>query len=133
LFGAGLERDLANTTTASGVLQTASETKEHTALQSAARKVCDALETQEGGVVGQLSLESSYTSMKRALAVMTSHYDGLDLQLVSEGFIDMPDPDLEKLVDVAEAPGAALAAFFEGEVIPLLSACEEAWAIAPMK
>jgi hypothetical protein len=30
--------------------------------------------------------------MKRALAVMTSHYDGLDLQRVSEGFVDMPDP-----------------------------------------
>jgi hypothetical protein len=56
--------------------------------------------------------------MKRALAVMTSHYDGLDLQLVSEGFVDMPDPDLEKLLDAAEAPGAALAAFFEGEVVP---------------
>jgi hypothetical protein len=30
----------------------------------------------------------------------------------------MTDPDLEKLVDVAEAPSAALAVFFEGEVIP---------------
>jgi hypothetical protein len=29
----------------------------------------------------------------------------------------MPDPDLEKLVDVAEALGAALAAHFEGEVV----------------
>jgi hypothetical protein len=56
--------------------------------------------------------------MKRALAMMTLHYDGLDLQCISEGFVDMPDPDLEKLVDVAEAPSAALAVFFEGEVIP---------------
>jgi hypothetical protein len=31
----------------------------------------------------------------------------------------MPDPDLEKLVDAAEAPGATLAARFEVEVIPL--------------
>jgi hypothetical protein len=30
----------------------------------------------------------------------------------------MPDPNLEKLVDTAEAPGAALPARFEGEVIP---------------
>jgi hypothetical protein len=56
--------------------------------------------------------------MKRALAVMTSHYDGLDLQRVSEGFVDMPDPDLEKLVDAVEAPSAALAAFFEDEAVP---------------
>jgi hypothetical protein len=55
--------------------------------------------------------------MKWALAVMTSYYDGLDLQHVSKGFVDMPDPDLEKLVDVAEALGAALAAHFEGEVV----------------
>jgi hypothetical protein len=56
--------------------------------------------------------------MKRALAVMTSHYDGLDLHRINEGFVDMPDPDLEKLVDAAKAPGATLATFFEGEVIP---------------
>jgi hypothetical protein len=56
--------------------------------------------------------------MKQALAVMTSHYAGLDLQRVSEGFFNMPDPDLEKLVDAAEAPSATLAARFEGEVSP---------------
>jgi hypothetical protein len=56
--------------------------------------------------------------MRRALAVMTSHYTGLDLQRVCKGFVDMPDPDLEQLVDAAEAPDAALAARFEGEVVP---------------
>jgi hypothetical protein len=42
--------DLANTITSSVVLQTAldAETREHAALQSAARAVYDALETQEG-------------------------------------------------------------------------------------
>jgi hypothetical protein len=30
----------------------------------------------------------------------------------------MPDPDLKMLVDAAEAPSAALAARFEGEVVP---------------
>jgi hypothetical protein len=49
---------------------------------------------------------------------MTSHYDDLDLQYVSEGFVDMPDLDLEKLVDMAEAPGAALVVRFEDEVVP---------------
>jgi hypothetical protein len=58
--------------------------------------------------------------MKQALAVMTSHNVGLELQRVSEGFVNMPNPDLEKLVDAAEAPGAALSARFEGEVVPPL-------------
>jgi hypothetical protein len=70
--------------------------------------------------------------MKQALAVMTSHYANLDLQHVSEGFVDMPDPDLEKLVDATEDPGAALAARFEGEVVPLLLTCEENRVIMPM-
>jgi hypothetical protein len=70
--------------------------------------------------------------MKQAMAMMTSHYDGLNLQHISEGFVDMPNLDLEKLVDAAEAPGTALAAFFEGEVILFLSTCEEAWVITPM-
>jgi sirohydrochlorin ferrochelatase len=56
--------------------------------------------------------------MRRALVVMTSHYASLDLQRVSEGFVDMPEPDLEKLVDAAEAPGAVLVARFEDEVVP---------------
>jgi hypothetical protein len=30
----------------------------------------------------------------------------------------MPDPDLEKLVDMAKVPDAALVARFEGEVVP---------------
>jgi hypothetical protein len=42
LFGAGLERKLADATTASDVLQTAldAKTKEHATLQSATRAVC---------------------------------------------------------------------------------------------
>jgi hypothetical protein len=56
--------------------------------------------------------------VQQTLVVITLHYDGLNLQSVSEGFVDMPDSDLEKLVDVAKAPGAVLAARFEDEVIP---------------
>jgi hypothetical protein len=44
--------------------------------------------------------------------MMASHYDDLNLQSVSEGFVDMPSSILEKLVDVAEAPGDVLAAQF---------------------
>jgi hypothetical protein len=63
---------------------------------------------------------------------MTSHYDGLNLQSVSEGFVDMPDSNLEKLVDAAEAPGAVLAARFEDEVIPPPLTYEEVYAMVPM-
>jgi hypothetical protein len=52
------------------------------------------------------------------LAVITSHYTGLDLQRVSEGFVNVPDTDLEKLVDAAKAPGTVLEARFEDEVVP---------------
>jgi hypothetical protein len=64
LFRADLEKDLADTTTASGVLQTAldAKTREHTALQSATRAVCDALETQEGVQSGS-SLWSHLTAL----------------------------------------------------------------------
>jgi hypothetical protein len=64
--------------------------------------------------------------MRRALVVMTSQYASLVLQRISEGFIDMTDPNLEKLVDEVEAPGTALAARFEDEVVPLLMTYEEA-------
>jgi hypothetical protein len=91
-----LETDLANATASSVVLQTAldAETREHTALQSAARVVCNALETQEGvqsgsslrsrltalyGGVCERVRDTLHTGIKRALAVMTSHYAGLNV------------------------------------------------------
>jgi hypothetical protein len=62
--------------------------------------------------------DALYIGVQRTLAVMTSHYDGLNLQSVSEGFVDMPDSDLEMLVDAAAAPSVVLAARFEHEVVP---------------
>jgi hypothetical protein len=62
--------------------------------------------------------DTLHTGVQRTLAVMTSHYDGLNLQSFSEGFVDMPDSDQEKLVDAAEAPGVVLVAQFEDEVVP---------------
>jgi hypothetical protein len=144
-----LETDLANTTMTSFVLQTAldAETREHAALQSVTRAVCDALETQEGaqsgsslrsrltslyGGVRERVRDALHTSIKWALAVMTSHYVSLNLQVISECFIDMPDPEQEKLVDTAEVPGTGLVARFEDEVISLLLTCEEVWVIVPV-
>jgi hypothetical protein len=69
------------------------------------------------GSVCERVRDALHTGIKQALAVMTSHYVGLNLQRISKGFVDMPDPELEKLVDAAEAPGAVLAARFEDEVV----------------
>jgi hypothetical protein len=63
---------------------------------------------------------------------MTSHYAGVNLQVVSEGFVDMPDPEMEKLVDVAEAPTPSWQPILRTKSFPLLLTCEEVCAIAPV-
>ena len=66
-----------------------------------------------------------HTGVKRAMAVISSHYLGVDLPAISDGYV-LPDDDEEadaavaKLMEVAEGPGAALATLFEEEVVPPL-------------
>ena len=66
-----------------------------------------------------------HTGVKRALAVITSHYIGVDLQAISDGYV-LPDDDKEadavvtKLMEATEGPGTALATLFEEEVVPPL-------------
>ena len=56
--------------------------------------------------------------MKKALAVVSSHYVGIDLPVVSEGYV-LPDDEaeaqeeLQKLADAADASGDALATYFD--------------------
>jgi len=112
------------------------EIEEHDALQAATRIVYEALAV-EGAQSGS-SLRSRlaalsgqmrerlrtvlHTGVKRALAVVSSHY-AVNLEAVSDGYI-LPDDDEEadeevtKLMEVAEVPGAALASLFEEEVVP---------------
>ena len=69
-----------------------------------------------------------HTGVKHALAVVSSHY-AVNLEAVSDGYI-LPDDDKEadeevtKLMEAAEAPGAALASLFEEEVVPSASAVD---------
>ena len=69
-----------------------------------------------------------HTGVKRALAVVSSHY-AINLEAVSDGYI-LPDDDEEadeevtKLMEVAEVPGTALASLFEEEVVPLAPAVD---------
>ena len=64
-----------------------------------------------------------HTGIKRALAIIASHYVGVDLQAISDGYI-LPDDDDEadkvvtKLLEAAEGPGTVLAMLFKEEVVP---------------
>ena len=66
--------------------------------------------------------DALHTRVKKALAVVSSHYVGIDLPVVSEGYV-VPDDEeeaceeVQKLSDAREAPGDALAAFFDAEVV----------------
>ena len=62
--------------------------------------------------------------VKRALAVISSHYVGVDLPAISDGYV-LPDEEeadavVTKLMEAAEGPGMALATLFEEEVVPPL-------------
>ena len=64
-----------------------------------------------------------HTGVKRALAVVSSHYAGIDLEAVNDGYVVAEDDEeaeeeVMKLEEVAEAPGMALASLFEEEVVP---------------
>jgi hypothetical protein len=66
--------------------------------------------------------------VRRAFAVLASHYD-VDLERVSEGYC-LPDEEEASLTEVqrldaaVEGSGAALASFFEMEILPPVSPSE---------
>ena len=122
-------------------MQTVLETEigEHEALKRAALSACEALEVegvQSGSSLGSHLIALSnqmrerlrgalHTGVKRALAVISSHYVGVNLPAISDGYV-LPDDDEEadavvtKLMEAAEGPGTVLATLFEEEVVPLL-------------
>ena len=64
-----------------------------------------------------------HTGIKRALAVVSSHYAGIDLVAFSDCYVvaeddEKAEEEVKKLVEAAEAPGTALARLFEEEVVP---------------
>ena len=64
-----------------------------------------------------------HTGVKRALAVVSSHYAGVNLEAISDGYVlaeddEEADEEVMKLMEAAEAPGMALASLFEEEVVP---------------
>ena len=117
------------------VLET--EIGEHEALRRATLSACEALEVegvQSGSSLGSRLIALSnqmrerlrgalHTGVKRALAIISSHYVGVNLPAISDGYV-LPDDDEEadavvtKLMEAAEGPGTALATLFEEEVVP---------------
>ena len=64
-----------------------------------------------------------HTGIKHALTVVSSHYTGVDLEAVSDGYVlaeddEEADEEVMKLMEAADAPGTALAKLFEEEVVP---------------
>ena len=140
-----MEKEASQVAEASAAVQEAleAETGEHDALQSAARTIYEALDVE--GVQSGSSLRSRltalsgqvrerlrgvlYTGVKRALAVVSSHY-AVNLEAISDGYI-LPDDDEEadeevtKLMEATEVLGAALASLFEEEVVPPVPAIDE--------
>jgi hypothetical protein len=72
--------------------------------------------------------EALHHGVKRAFAVLASHYD-VDLERLSEGYC-LPDEDEVALAEVqrldaaAVGPSAVLATTFEAEILPLASSSE---------
>jgi hypothetical protein len=82
------------------------------------------LQALDGHVRGRLR-EALHHDVRRAFAVLASHYD-VDLEQVSEGYC-LPDEDEAALAEVQRldaavaGPSAVLASSFEVEILPLAS------------
>jgi len=72
-----------------------------------------------------------HTGVKRALAIVSSHYAGINLEAISDGYVlaeddEEADEEVMKLMEAAKAPGTALASLFEEEVVPPAPAADAA-------
>ena len=134
-----MEKEVTRVAEASVAVQAVLEAKirEHHVLQSAARTACEALEV--GGVESGSSLGSRlialsgrvherlwgalHTGIKRALAVVSSHYADIDLEAINDGYVvaeddEKAEEEVMKPVEAVEAPGMALAKMFKEEMVP---------------
>jgi hypothetical protein len=81
-----------------------------------------------GGHVRNRLRRALHHDVRRAFAVLASHYD-VDLERVSEGYC-LPDKEeaalseVQRLDAAAEGLGAAVASFFEVEILPPMSPSE---------
>jgi ElaB/YqjD/DUF883 family membrane-anchored ribosome-binding protein len=136
-FSTELEKKMAEAASTADALQKSldAEVADRSALEAVVASVCEGLGVSAGesgsslrsriealySRVGERMREALHAGVKKALAVVSSHYVGIDLPSVREGYV-LPDDEaeaqeeLQKLEDAADAPGDALAAFFDAEV-----------------
>jgi hypothetical protein len=79
------------------------------------------MQALRGYVRGELR-DAVHLGVKRALAVVASHYE-IDLERVCEGYVLLDEPELadaemRRLNDAVEGPGTSLARHFEVEAVP---------------
>ncbi|XP_066344309.1 uncharacterized protein [Miscanthus floridulus] len=98
--------------------------KEVSRVAEASVAVQAALEAEIGEhTVPRSATRALHTGIKHALAVITSHYIGVDLKAISDGYVlpvddEEADEEVAKLMKAAEGLGTALAKLFEEEVVP---------------
>jgi len=141
-FSTELERKVVEATSAAEALQRSldAEVSDSSVLESVVTSACEGHRVTASGSSLQSRVEALYSragermrealhaEVKKALAVVSSHYAGIDLPAVCEGYV-LPDDETEaqeevqRLEDAATAPGDTLAAFFDDEVeLPSLRA-----------
>ncbi|XP_066316069.1 basal body protein 10-like [Miscanthus floridulus] len=71
------------------------------------------------GALAEALKGALHAGVKCALAIISSHYAGVDLEAVSDGYV-LPgaDEEVAKLIESAEGPGIVLAKLFEEVVVP---------------
>jgi hypothetical protein len=109
------------------------EQHEHSELRSTIRLVCDALgviQVRPGASSLQSRLgvalervqtqvnEALHLRMQHVLAVFRSHYQKIDLEALSEGYINIPEEELDAIDEEVLEPAKILAAKFEEEIDP---------------
>ena len=63
--------------------------------------------------------EALHLGVQRALAVFRSHYLRIDLEALSEGYVDVPVEELDAIDEEVLELAKTLAAKFKEEVVPL--------------
>jgi hypothetical protein len=71
--------------------------------------------------------------MQRALAIFRSHYQKIDLEALSEGYVNILEEELDAINEVVLELAKTLAAKFEEEVVPCLWICRQRRARCPCK
>jgi hypothetical protein len=144
LLSAGFETALNESVKNCKALAEAAERKdaEHVAMSEAVSAFCRAFSLDDvpsgsspqshlwalGGHVHSRRHEALHHDVRRAFAVLASHYD-VDLEQVSEGYC-LPDEEEATLAEVqrldaaVEGPSAVLASSFEVEILPPKSPSE---------